>query len=273
MSLFDTLLGSTSRGSTNNQQSSSQNQIEEKNVAQQTNATTAQNQQQASSGSTTANTNTSQKNQSSGTTNSLNQDVVNTVSGLIKNLAGGNGQIDDIVTQLITKANTPAISDADILAEQNKAKLDFSQGEAVDIGSMKNRIGSNLNTYSALLDQKGQQDLSTTLAGIVAQAKSTNAQISTQQLMDALQGASAGSDQVANLVSALKGANTQSTISGTTTQDTTAQTIQNMLDILNGVTTAQQNSNTQENTAASADGTSSSNTQGKQGSGLLGLLF
>ena len=277
MSIFDTLLGSTSSGNTNNQQTSTQQQVEQKNTNQNTQAVTQQNQQQTSSGDTTAKTNTAQKNtsQATGVTSSLNSDVVNTVSGLISQLAGGKGQVNDIVSALISKAATPAISEQDIAAQQEAAKLQFDQGEAVDIGRAKNTIGSNMNTYSKLLDQKGGQDLATTLAGIFAQAKLSNAQISTQQLMDALQGSATNSGQIAQLVEALKGANTTTSqsIAGTTSQDTTAQTVQQVLDILNGTNTATQSSQTDEQTGAQASGTSSSNTQGKQGSGLLGLLF
>ena len=277
MSLFDTLLGSSSSGDTNNQSKSNQTQVEQKNTTQNTSAVTNTNQQQASTGTNTTNSSTAQKNQSTATgqQNSLNQGVVDTVSGLITQLAGGKGQVSDIVSSLLQKANTPAISDADIKAQGDAAKLAFSQGEAVDIGQAQNRIGSKMNTYSELLDQKGQQDLATTLAGIMAQAKSTNAQISTQQLIAALEGTGQQSGQVAQLVSALKGANVSNTqsITGSTTQDTQAQTIQQLLDIITGNNTAVQSSVTDENTAAQASGSSTSNTQGSQGSGLLGLLF
>ena len=269
MSLFDTLLGSTSSGKTNNQQASTQDQVEEKNTTQNTTAVTNQNQSQSSAGKT--NTQQANTSQATGQTNSLNQDVVNTVSGLIKNLAGGNGDINTIVSSLIQKAGTPAISEADIKAQGDAAKLAFGQGEAVEIGRAQNAVGSKMNTYSELLAQKGEQDLATVLSGIVANARSTNAQISTSQLVAALEGTGQESGQIAQLVSALKGANTSTSqnITGSTSQDTTQQ----LLDILNGTNTATQNSQTAENTAATASGSSTSNTQGKQGSGLLGMLF
>lgn len=277
MSLFDTLIGSTSSGNTANTTNTNQNQVEEKNTNQQTSAVTNQNQQQSSSGNTASQTSTKQQNtsQAVGQTSSLNQGVVDIVSGLISNLAGGKGQVNDIVTQLITKASTPAISDADVKAQQDAARLEFGSGEAVQIGQAQNAIGSKNNTYSQLLAQKGDQDLAATLAGIFANAKLQNETLSTQQLMDALQGASIGSQQVAQLVEAIKGANTTTSqaITGATTQDTNAQTVQALLEILQGTNTATQNSNTQEQTAAQASGKSTSNTSGSQGSGLLGWLF
>lgn len=296
MSLFDTLIGSTGNASSNNNSTSDQTQAEQKNTSGQVDTSTSGSQVTNSNNVSNTNSNTNQSNASSAkgtnTTSTLDANTIAALSALIPGLAksvadpnGGSAALtQQIAQQFLTKSQTPAISDQDIAGQQSAAVTSFNNNEAVDISKLQNSIGSKNNTYSALVAQKGQTDLASQLAGIVANAKSTNAQIGDTQLNDAINaivaGAGIGNTNVGNLVSlisSLKGAQTTETtdqnIAGTTSQNTQAQTVAQILEILNNNQNVNQNSNTSEDTAAVASGASSSNTAGKQGSGLLGMLF
>lgn len=290
MSLFDTLLGNSSHADTNTNATQSTSQVEDKN----TNTASTQNQQQtqATTGSTTTNSTTNQANQSQATgvnsTSTLDAGTVSTLQQLLTSLisnpasGGAQGAVNSIAGQLQTKAGTPAVSSADIAGKQSAAVTSFNQNENVDINRLQDAIGSKNNTYSALVAGKGQQDLSATLAGIVADADTTNAQISNQQLTAAVQaltsGAGIGATDIQNIlgiVSALKGANTTEDtsqgITGSTAQTTGSTTIQDLLEAINGLTT--QNTTQDEQTAATGTTNSTTGTSGSQGSGLLGLIF
>lgn len=343
MSLFDTLIGSTANASSNNTSANNQSQAEQKNTNTNANTNTSGSQQTSSNQNTTQNTNSSQNTQQN-TSQNTNQ---NTSENTNQNTSGGNasaskgsnvtstldagtiaalGQLlptlissvaspnggaaltQQIASQFLQKSQTPAISASDIAGQESAAVTSFNQNEKVDINKLQNSIGSKNNTYSALVEQKGQQDLASTLAGIVANASATNAQIGDSQLNDAIQaivaGSGIGQNNVQNLlglVSALKGAttteSTDQSVTGSTSQNvsggstqsvvgqntgsstgisdtsTTAQTIAQILEAINNSQSVNQSSVSAEDTAAVASGTSSSNTAGKQGSGLLGMLF
>lgn len=289
MSLFDTLLGNASHADTHTNQSQQQSQLEDKTTNtvsnQQTNNVQTSNQQSAT------NSNTTQQNQSSASgrnvTSTLDANTMGTLQQLIRNLSttpaggGSQGAINNVVQTILQNAQKPAVSDADIAGKQSAAVTSFNQGEAVDIGRLQNAIGSKNNTYSTLVAQKGQQDLASTLAGIVADAHLQNTTVQNQQLQTAIQAlvqsAGVGSQNVqdiAGLVAQLKGAttteDTSQSISGQTNQQNVANTVAQLLDILNGNTT--QNVNQEEQTGTQTNINQSSSTGGSQGSGFLGLF-
>ena len=264
MSLFDDLIGSTSNANSSNK--TTQNQVQQE--SQVTNT--------AQTGTTNTSGNQVTRGNQTSTTSSLDPTTIALIGSLLQPLAaqaanpnaGPAGQANQIAQVLQTKAATPAVSASDIAGQESAAKTSFANNEAVDIGRLQQSIGSKNNTYAALVDQKGQTDLASTLAEIVANANLQNAQISTQQLTDAVQAltsgaqiGAAGVSNIAALLQVLKGATTTSGVAETSNTDTSQN-----------VVTAQNQTSDQE-TQAAASGGSTSSTAGTQGSGLLGLLF
>jgi hypothetical protein len=276
MSLFDSLIGSTSTGRTSGTSTQDEQQAQSKQTTGSqvsTGSTQTAGQQSSTSGQ-------KQNQTTGGFSSSLDPATIALVTSLIPGImqgsTSGSGDINAIAAQLRAKAATPAISDADIAGQQSAAVTSFNQGEAVDNARLTNAIGSKNNTYSALVHQKGQEDLSSTLGGIVANAKATNAQISTQQLTDAVsalvQGGSLNANAagaIANIIQSIKGGNTVTGAS--TTGDTTAS--ENLVSGQTVNTDSQVGTSQIEDTIANLTSNNTNYTKGTQGSGLLGLIF
>lgn len=274
MSLIDDvfgLIGNTGDTSSSNQSGSKQSQ-EEQTLANTSSQTVGNTGTQGKQGSTTAQTSQQTGEQ---TQTSLDPAVQALVTSLLSGAAGGvnagnsgPNSNESIVSKLIASANTPAVSAADIAGEQSAAKTSFAQGEAVNIGQLKQQIGSVTNTYAAQLDQKGQQDLAATLAGIVANAGATNKAAQLQALSAALGGNNSNSSTFLALVDALKGANVTSQ-SASGSSGLTQEDINTLQNIFSNSTT---NTGSNETKSGIAVGSSNSNTQGSENTGLFSLF-
>lgn len=284
--LFDTLFGSNSQALSQNTAGSQQNTTQNTS----TTGTTATTGQQATNTSNTGQSSTGTSAAGTSVTSTLSPQVQAMLTALLPqltgNVAGGttgtaaNPSIINSLSQtLADNSETPAISSSALAGQESAAVTSFNQGEAVNIGQEQQQIGSTGNTYSQLVAQKGQQDLASTLSGIVGNAAATNAQISQQDLQDAISGVSSSSaasgatvSQLMALIQGLSGATTvtntgQTTASNTdTSSDTTdlVNTIQNIL------------SNTNQDQTGETDVASTSNTSGTQqgnNNGIVGSLL
>lgn len=288
MGLFDDLFGSKKKTDTTSVSSgnSTQNQT---NTATQTG--TSQ-QTSTNTGTTTATGTqtgtTSQQGSQVQTTQNLDADTINLLKTLLPNLSTNAANADptqnsDALKQVAavafgngTGGNDSAVNAA-ISADQAKAKLDFQTGEGQQIAGVQQGIGSKNNTYSQLIEQKGQSDLATQLDQITANAKLNELGLNNSSLNTAIaaltQSSQAGStdantaiNPILAIVQALKGASTttagQTQQTGQTQETSTQQTIQ---DLINAITGSQSQT---ETGTASAIGTTNqtSNTKGSESS-------
>jgi len=164
----------------------------------------------------------------------------------------GLQQVAQLALKNATGGNASTVDQA-LAADKAAAELNFQTGEGQQIATTQQAIGSKVNTYSQLIEQKGKSDLATQLDQITANAKLQELGLnnnSLQTVISALTQASnvgatdatAALNPVLQLVAALKGAQTTragtTAQTGTTTGDTTQTTIQ---DLINSLTA---NSNT-----------------------------
>lgn len=302
MGLFDfagdILGGNTSSSSQSQKSSSSTNSTTNANSSQ------TQNQQQTAATSSTgsSNTNTAQntQQQQQTTTNTLSQPVQQALTGAITSGVDGlsykgtgtataTNQQGQLVSDLQSQnAAIPGQVSALTDALTKQATLNYNQNTLPGIISQGNSAGGLDNSFTQLLQAKGQEDLQTQIAGIGAQtqlqglqlqsqnnatiANADNSYVTNQRAVDS--GNTAGTQALAFLTDALKGATTTSDLSGLTsstgTSNTNTQQNTSSISDLISALTGQSTSNTQSTT--NSTGNVQGNNTGTALSGLDGLL-
>lgn len=305
--LFEGLFGKSSSSSSN--QSGTQNSTGTNTVNQSGTQTSAQGQTQAG---TQKNTGTTDQTQTGGSTAagsqaqtqktttldpaiqallthllpSLSANVSDASSGPNANVTG----LQALATLLSGRAGGSNNVDKQVSDAQAVARQSFDIGTQSQINQTKQQIGSTGNSFSALLDQRGQVDLATNLANIDsttrAQARSqdTNDALAAIQALSTAQGAQTSSTstpiaQLLSVVQALTGVNTESNVAGSTTstQDTlskllgsttsdTTSIVDTLSKLLSTSDTSGKSTSTENvNTTANAN-------QKSQSGGILGLI-
>lgn len=250
MGIFDDLFGAHSKATSTSTGSTTATQAETQ--------TSQQSSTQSQKGGQAAST--------SGVTQTLDDKTISMLQDLLPTLTGGVGKtsgnadtVANIVNTLVKKATTGNTTDADIAAAQAKARRDYQLGTGAAIGQVKSNIGSSANSYSAALEQQGQNDLQTNLAALSSQIKTQDRNSTLAELTAAIGGAQAGSGiatsessaPIANILAIVQGlAGAKTTTSGQS-QATTFE------DILNSVIAASQGN-------ATSSGTQANTTKGTQ---------
>lgn len=237
MGLFDQIFGSSTKQSS----STTGTQDTTQSGTQNTSGTSSQN--QASTGS---NVTSSLDPATQALLTSLLPSLVTKASAGTTGTPANEDTLQGIGQTLIAKAsgtNDTNVANA-VKAATDQAKLSFETGEGQDIATTQQAIGSKGNTFSQLIQQKGQNDLTTTIANIAAQGQLQASQLDTQDLNSAISAISSASSSGAtdvssalapliSIISALKGATTTansndiSNIIGSTNSDTTSSATSN----------------------------------------------
>ncbi len=300
MGLFDSLFGSSSKTTTNTNTSTVQNQTGQgtQTTAADNTSTQGQTQTQNSTSNTQSGTQTAQ--QTVGKTSTLDADVIGQLKDLLSGQVGkaknaasstdpsNSDALRGIANELVTRATggNAATFDALTAADTAAAKLAFETGEGAQTKQIQQAIGSTKNTYSQLIEQKGQRDLATTIAQITAQDKVAALNADQNNLSSAIsalaQASGAGATDAGSalapvlaIVSALKGSETSTTEAQTGSSQTgTTSTEQTLADVISKIVGS---SNSKTDTSQS--GTVNSVTTGTESSknnstpGLLQSIF
>lgn len=157
-----------------------------------------------------------------------------------------------VAGQLVSNATNSSQMEASIAANRDEATREFNTGEGTRISGLTQQIGSKGNTFAQLLEQGGSSDLQTQLAKVASDAMlqqqqnetaglSAAANVYTQAGQTGINEANAPLDRLMSIMAMLKGADTESNASNTST------TIEDMISHLTG-TSNTQTSGTQNTT-------------------------
>lgn len=298
MGLFDSLFGSHSSG--NSSSTTNQTQVES-GTQQQSGQTqqvqqTAQTQQQSSTGQTSSATEQNQSSAGQGVVSTLDQPTQDLLKGLLPqltdNATAGSGDKSNsdalklIASHLYDKATGGNAADVKAVtdAQSAQAKLDFQTGEGQQIGLTQQAIGSKDNTYSQLIEEKGNRDLATTLNTIAATGALNASQLDTGDFSAAITALRQASDTGATdanaainpllqVIQTLKGAtsvsNTAETTAGasSTNTSTAEQQLASVLANINNQTQTDQS--TSSTGTAQISGSSTGNQSGVASPGIV----
>lgn len=158
------------------------------------------------------------------------------LTSLLTGLAGQNAPVLAALTQRATggQQNLESI----IRSSQDAAKLNFGETTGRSNELLAQLVGSKNNTISQLIQQKGQRDLATQLAGIEASTRMAADKQNIDAMTAALSGSGLQSQAAAYLGSILKGA--QQTQTGTTQQTASSQATDALSSLKEGTTTVSQ---------------------------------
>jgi len=192
------------------------------------NSTTSANQTQSQKGNTTQSGSTTQSTLDPETLAMLKS----ILPGLVSDVGGATadaGAIRGIVSKLAGGSNQDLVN-AQISSSQAEAKRQFGIGEGAQIAGLEQQIGSKGNSFSQLLEQKGNTDLVTSLTAISDQARLDASKQSSADLGAAIAGSSAAAaadqaplQQFLATIQALTGAQTTQATSGTQVSDVSGQ--------------------------------------------------
>lgn len=238
MGLFDDIFGSSSKSSSNSNTKGSS--------TTRNNQTTTTTEKGGSTSTTQGETTTLDP-----ATIALLQSLTSKFAGQLDNTGTDAASLRNVAQQLTTNANDTKALDASILTGQNEAERQFQLNEGKQISGLQDQIGSKGNTFSQLLEQSGSSDLQTQLQNILATTKvqeqanktsglSAAAGVYSQASQVGIDEANAPEQRLLSIISALKGAQTDTN----STTDTT--NFENILSQLNGTSTTDSNSTTNQ---------------------------
>lgn len=212
----------------------------------------------------TASTNQTQKQTGTTTTagkaatSTLDPETIAMLKGVIGDLSGGaaGGSTDattirGIVSQLSGNQNADLVNNQ-ISSASAEARRQFGIGEGAQIAGLEQQIGSKGNSFSQLLEQKGNIDLETSIAALSDQARLDASKQQSANLGAAIAGTSAA--QSADQAPLNKFLSAIQVLTGAQTTQTSDQT--QIADLLANITGSQ----TADTTGTSKG--SSSTTQG-----------
>ena len=298
MGLFDDLFGSKQTTTSNTKNTLDSNTTGQQSQSNQTNTNQSTNQTQKQNTSSATDATTNQSQAGANVTSSLDAGTIGILTDLLKknasiagNSVGGTANSDfikNIAQTFLTKGTTgdaaavKAATDASVA----KSKLDFETGEGQQVAGIQQQVGSKNNSFSELIQQKGQNDLTTQIANIVAQGELQASSLSSADLgaaVDAMVKASsvAGNDASATLnpvlqiAALLKGAQTQSSDTSTGTSSTSSKTTeQQIADIISQITgSSTGTSDTNQSGTLSQVGNTTGNEQTKGSKGIIGDIL
>lgn len=181
----------------------------------------------------------------------LLQSLTTKYAGELDNTGTDAASLRNIAKQLTTNASDTKALDASILTGQSEAERNFQLNEGKTIAGIQQQIGGKGNTFSALLEQNGSADLQSQLQNILATTKVQEQANKTSGLTSAanvfgqasqvgIDEANAPEQRLLSIISALKGAQT------TTDSTTNTTNFEDILSQLNGTSTTDQNSTTNQ---------------------------
>lgn len=200
-----------------------------------TKQTATQQQQQKQTGTTTAT--------GKAATSTLDPETIAMLKGVIGDLSGGaaGGTADaatirGIVAQLAGNQNADLVNNQ-ISSASAEARRQFGIGEGAQIAGLEQQIGSKGNSFSQLLEQKGNIDLETSIAAISDQARLDASKQQSANLGAAIAGTSAA--EAADQAPLNKFLSAIQVLTGAQTTQTSDQTqISDLLAAITGTQTA-----------------------------------
>lgn len=204
------------------------------------------------------------------------------------NSARSSGAVDaqaQVANALASKVSNQGNNlDALIKAQQDAAKLSFSENQGAQISQFVDNVGSSMNSTAQLLKTKGDRDLAVMLASIAADTTLQSRQVDNQEAAvaadaatKATQGAlqfDAGTSQaLSDALAALseqKGtvSSTLDKTAATQTQESQTNTQAVLQELLKNI----QSISSTESSSSVGKGTTSGSTGGNAGSAVLSLL-